>query len=42
MDDIFEDDYQEEYAEKQLGGFFSKMAMAFGIGHGISQGIKDD
>ena len=40
MDDISEDDYQE-YTGGQPGGFFSKMAMAFGIGHGISQGIKD-
>lgn len=41
MGDIPEDDYQEEYTGKQPSGFFSKIAMAFGIGHGISQGIKD-
>lgn len=27
--------------EKEPGGFFSKMAMAFGIGEGIRQGIND-
>lgn len=27
--------------EKKTGGFFSKMAMAFGIGAGIHQGIND-
>ena len=27
--------------EKKPGGFFSKMAMAFGIGSGIHQGIND-
>jgi hypothetical protein len=47
------DDFDEEYedsepdaadstfAEKQPSGFFSRLAMAFGVGHGISQGIKD-
>ena len=31
----------EPVPEKKPGGFFSKMAMAFGIGSGIHQGIKD-
>lgn len=47
------DDFDEEYDDsepdvtedsfevKQPSGFFSKLAMAFGVGHGISQGIKD-
>ena len=28
-------------AKKKPGGFFSNLVMAFGIGHGISQGISD-
>ncbi len=47
------DDFDEEYegsepdvadstfTEKQPSGFFSRLAMAFGVGHGISHGIKD-
>ena len=31
----------EPVPEKKPGGFFSRMAMAFGIGHGIHQGISD-
>lgn len=31
----------EPVQEKKPGGFFSAIAMAFGIGHGISQGISD-
>ena len=32
---------QKSVHEKKPGGFFSSLAMAFGIGHGISQGIHD-
>lgn len=47
------DDFDEEYedsepevadstfTEKRPSGFFSRLAMAFGVGHGISQGIND-
>ena len=47
------DDFEEEYDDsepdvsdgftetKQPSGFFSKLAMSFGIGHGIAQGIND-
>lgn len=31
----------ETVQEKKPGGFFSAIAMAFGIGHGITQGIND-
>lgn len=44
LDDEPQDDYDyQEVLEraKQPTGFFSKMAMAFGIGAGIHQGIKD-
>ena len=40
-DDEPEEDFYEEPIEKKPGGFFSALAMAFGIGHGISQGISD-
>ena len=33
--------YAEEAEGKKPGGFFSALAMAFGIGHGIHQGIND-
>lgn len=33
--------YAEEATGKKPGGFFSALAMAFGIGHGIHQGIND-
>lgn len=47
--DDFEEEYEDSepdvseatFAEKQPSGFFSRLAMAFGVGHGISQGIKD-
>ena len=45
--DVFIDDESQEVMDdvlergKQRTGFFSKMAMAFGIGAGIHQGIKD-
>ena len=44
LDDEPQDDYDyQEVLEraKQPTGFFSKMAMAFGIGAGIHQGVKD-
>lgn len=44
LDDEPQDDYDyQEVLEraKQPTGFFSKVAMAFGIGAGIHQGIKD-
>lgn len=44
IDDEPQDDYDyEEVLEraKQPTGFFSKVAMAFGIGVGIHQGVKD-
>ncbi len=34
-------DFHEEEPEKQPSGFFSKLAMAFGIGAGIHHGIED-
>ena len=40
-DDEPEEDFYEEPIEKKPGGFFSALAMAFGIGHGISQRIHD-
>lgn len=46
--DVFLDDErfvnpmnQDEYGVKQPSGLFSKLAMAFGIGAGIHQGIND-
>lgn len=36
-----EPDEEEAYTEKQPSGFFSRMAMAFGVGAGIHQGVKD-
>lgn len=46
--DVFLDDEpfmnpmnQDEYGGKQPSGLFSKLAMAFGIGAGIHQGIND-
>lgn len=42
IDDEPQDDYEEVLeSAKQPTGFFSKVAMAFGIGAGIHQGIKD-
>lgn len=44
LDDDPQDDYDYEKVlerAKQPTGFFSKVAMAFGIGAGIHQGIKD-
>lgn len=46
-DDFEDEEFADEPEQDELsggkapGGFFSKMAMAFGIGAGISQGIKD-
>lgn len=45
--DAFIDDEPQEVMDdvveraKQPSGFFSKMAMAFGIGEGVRQGVKD-
>ena len=45
LDEEYEDSEpyveDESFEEKQPSGFFSRLAMAFGVGHGISQGIKD-
>ncbi len=47
--DDFDEKYEDSepdvadstFTKKQPSGFFSRLAMAFGVGHGISQGIKD-
>ncbi len=40
-DDDYPQAYTEEATGKKPGGFFSALAVAFGIGHGIHQGIND-
>ncbi len=41
IEDTLIEDYDEPSAQKRPGRFFSNMAMALAIGHGISKGIED-
>ena len=41
IEDIQIDDFDETTAPERPGRFFSKIAMALAIGHGISKGIED-